>query len=109
MKELSTEQMAYLSRFEDRMRTATNSNWCSPVSTSELQEITNILNYVTETNRRANANCASCILETLTDIGRIYFAQKEAAKKKVEVKTAKPANIANVAVKTTKVAKNAKK
>ena len=101
--------MAYLSRYEDRMRTATNSHWCSPVSQTELQGITDILNYALETNRRANANCASCILEILTDIGRIYFAQKEAeiaaSTKKVATRSTKVANVAGVAVKTRKQAK----
>ena len=55
-------------------------------------------------NRRANANCASCILEILTDIGRIYFAQKEAESKpaaqRVGKTATKTAKVQGVAVKT---------
>ena len=108
MKQLTTEQMAYLSKFESRMHTATNSQWCSAMSATELQGVTDILNYALESNRRSNANCASCVLETMTDIGRIYFAQKEAesatSTKKVATRPTKAAKVAGVAVKTKKMA-----
>lgn len=106
---LTQKQMAYLSKFESNMQTAVRSNWTSPLSASDLQGVADIFNEVTGQNRRANANCASCILELLTDVGRIYFAQKEAAqadnKPKVGKSSAKVAKVAGVAVKTKKTAK----
>lgn len=101
---LTKEQMDFLKPYEGRMETATKSNWASAVSQTELEGITQILNQVTGGNRRANANCASCILEILTDIGRIYFAQKEAESKpatqRVGKTTTKTAKVQGVAVKT---------
>lgn len=103
---LSTEQMAILSKYEDRIGTAVRSNWASPVSATELQVIVDILNGVTGGNRRVNANCASCILEILTDVGRLYFEQKqavsEASTPKVGKSSVKAAKVAGVAVKTKK-------
>lgn len=105
----TNKQMAVLSKFEDRMRTAVRSQWASPVSATELQRIVDILNDVTGSNRRANANCASCILEVLTDAGRIYFAQKEGemtgVNHKVSKSSVKAANIKGVAVKMRKAGK----
>ena len=106
---LTQEQMTYLSRFEGNMLTAVRSNWTSPLSASDLQMVADIYNKVTGQSRRANANCASCILELLTDMGRIYFAQKEASqaetKPKVRKSSTKVAKVAGVAVKTKKTAK----
>lgn len=100
--------MDFLRKFEDRMETATKSHWASAVSQTELEGVIRIFNQVTGGNRRANANCASCILETFTDMGRIYFAQKEAESKaaahKVEKSSTKVAKVAGVAVKTKKKA-----
>ena len=105
---LTQEQMTYLSRFEGNMLTAVRSNWTSPLSASDLQMVADIYNKVTGQSRRANA-CASCILELLTDMGRIYFAQKEASqaetKPKVRKSSTKVAKVAGVAVKTKKTAK----
>ena len=106
---LTQEQMTYLSRFEGNMLTAVRSNWTSPLSASDLQMVADIYNKVTGQSRRANANCASCILELLTDIGRIYFAQKVASqaetKPKVRKSSTKVAKVAGVVVKTKKTAK----
>lgn len=106
---LTQEQMTYLSRFEGNMLTAVRSNWTSPLSASDLQMVADIYNEVTGQSRRANANCASCILELLTDMGRIYFAQKEASqaetKPKVRKSSTNVAKVAGVAVKTKKTAK----
>lgn len=107
--EITKKQMAYLSKFESNMQTAVRSNWTSSLSASDLQGVADIFNEVTGQNRRANANCASCILELLTDMGRIYFAQKEAESKaqstRVGKSSTKVAKVAGVAVKTKITAK----
>lgn len=68
--------MRTLSKYEDKMRTAVFSRWTRGLLRTELEEIHAVFCSATGQNRRLNTNCASCILELLTDTGRLYFAQK---------------------------------
>lgn len=106
---LTETDMKWLSQFETNMGTAVRSNWASPISDTNLAKMSEIFNRVYGTERRVKMSCASCVLELLTDMGRLYFAQKEAqeAPKKTRVgcRSTKVANIQGVAVKTRNIKK----
>ena len=82
------EQMTFLAEFEDRMTTAVRSQWCRGLQSYQYEQIYALWREVSGTNIERNPNCASCVLTLLTDVGRAYFAQKEAAER-VQVKQAK--------------------
>jgi len=108
-REFTTQEMQWLSQFETNMQTAVRSHWASPLTDTALRDMAHLFNEVTGGNRRASTSCAACILELLTDMGHLYFAQKEATggaeKKQVATRPAKPAKVTGVAVKTSKTSK----
>jgi hypothetical protein len=102
MKTLTNEQMAALAPFEGRMQTALRSNWCAAVSAHDFNVVLQIYNSVTGGIRRNNPDCASCVLELFSDMGRIYFAQRDSNARKVEQSPIKAEKRAKIAVKTAK-------
>lgn len=102
MKTLTNEQMTALAPFEGRMQTALRSNWCAAVSARDFNVVLQIYNSVTGSIRRNNPDCASCVLELFSDMGRIYFAQRDANARKVKQSPIKAEKRAKIAVKTAK-------
>ena len=60
------------------MRTAVNSSWARHPGRDNLARMTDIYNAATGQHRRTNASCQHCEVSFLKDIGRLYFAEKEA-------------------------------
>lgn len=86
------DTFAYLAQFDDNFRTAVNSRWARHPGRDNMARMAEIYNAATGQNRRPNASCSSCVVNFLTDLGRLYFADKqerEAAPKKTTKKTAK--------------------
>lgn len=84
MSTFTDKQMRSLAKYERELRTAYYSQWARGMAKEGLEEIHAIYGSATGSERRLNVNCATCILELLTDCGRLYFAQKEGAKAKTK-------------------------
>lgn len=67
---------AYLTQFEDNFRTAINSRWSRHPGHQNLRRMGEIYNHVTGTQRNVNTSCQACVLSFLTDIGKLYYADK---------------------------------
>ena len=101
---LTDDQFVALSKYETQMRTAVKSRWARFPGTAALVEIHRIQEEVYGRKTALNTSCSSCVLRLLTEVGHIYFADKEEREKrrveisdqevttqeKVEVKTEKP-------------------
>ena len=70
------------------MGTAVRSQWARALQSDHYNAIYDLWKSVSGTDVPRNANCASCILTLLTDVGRAYFAQKE-AEERVQLSKAK--------------------
>lgn len=74
---LTQEQFERLVPYEKYFRTAINSKYASYPGISALETINRTYNEVTGIVRKLQASCGSCILNLLTDMGKIYFAHKQ--------------------------------
>lgn len=63
--------------FEQNFRTAIRSRWSRFPGSAALTIMHGIYVQVTGNNQRLNASCSTCILRLLTELGNIYFKDKE--------------------------------
>lgn len=108
---LTEEEYQSLSGYEQHFRTAVRSKWSRYPGSSALHLMHRIYCRITGSNQRLNASCSSCILRLLTDLGNIYFKEKEEreALRKVEVQEKEMPTEAKVEVKTEKKKKRTSK
>ena len=84
---MTDEQFNILARYEDNLRTATNSRWARHPGRSALALINETYSAAAGIQpRRVNVLCQQCVLDLLRNAGKLYFAEKtrreeEAAKK----------------------------
>lgn len=78
---MTQEQFDILSRYEDNLRTAMTRKWARHPGTTAVKTIYGILTELTGPRPRLNALCQSCVLATLADAGKLYFAEKELREK----------------------------
>ena len=71
------QTFAFLAQFEDNMRTAINSRWARHPGFNVMPRLAEIYNAATGQHRHVNASCQGCVLDFLTDLGRLYFEDKE--------------------------------
>lgn len=71
------EQLKTLSAFEEHFHTAVFKKWSRNPGRTALKVIYDIFTSTTGDRRRYNDNCSNCILDLLTDCGKIYFKDKE--------------------------------
>lgn len=83
---MTEEQFQILARYEDNLRTAMTRKWARHPGTTAVKTIYAILSDLTGPRPRLNALCQSCVLATLADAGKLYFAEKERREKEVEAK-----------------------
>lgn len=86
------ETYNYLAAFEENFRTAIHSRWSRHPGHQNLRRMGEIYNQVNGTQRNVNTSCQACVLSFLTDIGKLYYADKaerEAAKEAPKPKTKK--------------------
>lgn len=83
---MTEEQFQILARYEDNLRTAMTRKWARHPGTTAVKTIYAILTELTGPRPRLNAMCQSCVLSTLSDAGKLYFAEKERREKEVEAK-----------------------
>lgn len=82
---LTEEQYLSLIRYEEFFRTAIKSKYSRFPGSSALHLIHEIYVNVTGIKQRLNASCSTCILRLLTDMGNIYFKEKEERESRVNV------------------------
>lgn len=74
---MTDEQFAALAQYEDRFTTALNAGWCRYPGLTALQTMASVLTSVTGKAVRLNSGCSRCVLHTVQDAGRAYFAEKD--------------------------------
>lgn len=100
---LTKEQFDALAPYEKHFDSAVNHRWTRFPGSAALDLIHDILHQVTGLNLPLNKCCSHCILELMTEMGKIYLADREERNKtlvskleteiepvKAEVKTKKP-------------------
>lgn len=80
----------YLAQFDDQFRTARDSRWARHPGHYNLIRMARIYSDATGQDRHVNTSCQSCVLGFLTDLGRLYFADKEERARKAARATKKP-------------------
>lgn len=74
---MTDEQFTALAQYEDRFTTALNSGWCRYPGLTALQTMASVLTHLTGKTVRLNSGCSRCVLHTVQDAGRAYFAEKD--------------------------------
>ena len=69
----TNEQLTALSAWEENFRTAIKAKWARNPGRSGLRVIYDIYTSATGDRRRFSDNCSTCILNLLTDCGKLYF------------------------------------
>lgn len=78
LKQLTSEQLAFLKQFEDNFRTATQGGWARQRPAGADKKMVEILEKVTGKRYPFRAGCGQCELNLLRDIAKIYYPAKEA-------------------------------
>lgn len=74
MKSLSTEQFNKAKKYEHQFQTAVYSRYLRAQPTSYYSELSELCN---ELKIRLNLSCPACVLNAITQIGRMYFETKD--------------------------------
>lgn len=82
-KQLTGEQLGELAQFERFFHQAVEARYCSYPGAAAVDKILSIWNDMTGQARRVCAGCPEAIFHLITDMGTVYFAQKDAAEKAV--------------------------
>ena len=105
------EQLKILSTWEENFRTAVKAKWARNPGRTALRVIYAIFTQATGDRRRFSDNCSTCILNLLTDCGRLYFddtfraAMDNLPTKHVKVSQEAKEVVKKAKVKTTKKSK----
>lgn len=81
---LSKDDMTFLASYEKQMRTAVQARWISHLPDVALQRMLEIWENLTGERRSYRKGCDNCALGLVSDLGRLYFRQKEAEAQKLE-------------------------
>lgn len=105
------EQLKTLAAWEENFRTAVKAKWARNPGRTALRTIYDIYTSATGDRRRFSDNCSTCILNLLTDCGKLYFndlleaAAEDKTSKAVKVSEKAGKVARKVSVKTTKKSK----
>lgn len=75
MREFNKSDYIKLSYLENKFRTAIDSRFCTGLIKNDLDACAEI--YRETLGRNASLNCSSCVLQMMTQVGRLYFGYKE--------------------------------
>lgn len=81
-KKLTKKQKAALAKYEQNLRTATQSNFTRAMSQTAVQEVKQVYEQLTGQPYRMNKNCSACVLDLLKRTARLYFNDKPKIKAK---------------------------
>ena len=105
------EQLKTLAAWEENFRTAVKAKWARNPGRTALRTIYDIYTAATGDRRRFSDNCSTCILNLLTDCGKLYFEDTLSAAvdnlptKEVKVSQEAKETVRKARVKTTKKSK----
>ena len=105
------EQLQTLSAWEENFRTAIKAKWARNPGRTALRVIYDIFTQATGDRRRFSDNCSTCILNLLTDCGKLYFEDTfgttvdNPSAKEVKVSQEAKETVRKARVKTTKRSK----
>jgi hypothetical protein len=74
---LTAEQIRELSQYESHFKTAIESRYAKYPGANGVKVIHSIYTQVAKNVPPLNASCSSCIFRLLTEVGAIYFKDKE--------------------------------
>ena len=98
---LNKQQYDALAPYEKHFDSAVNHRWTRFPGGAALDMIHDILLHVTGLNLPVNKCCANCILELMTEMGRIFLADRDEMKRtEVAVKESLTSESTKVEVKT---------
>lgn len=83
---LTKDQYAKVKEYERFLESAVVSRWSRNPGAAALKILHEVHGEVTGIKARLNTSCPSCILRLLTELGNIYFADKEELAKKKKKK-----------------------
>ena len=86
---LTIEQIKVLSKYEKHLETAVRAGYARMTNPNDLRIIADIYIAATGSRERFTFSCATCNFRLLQDVGKIYFASKEAMEKKKVTKKRK--------------------
>ena len=78
-RRLTPEELASLAPFEKNMETAIASDWTRGIGSRGVMLMAAIRDDVSGRHQRVNGSCPSCVLSLVREVGRWYFADREAA------------------------------
>lgn len=85
----TTEQIKALEPYEKHFATALRSRYARYPGVNGVRIIHGIYAAAVKGVRSVNTSCSSCIFRLLTDVGTLYFKDKEEIEKQNEVKPKK--------------------
>lgn len=85
----TTEQIKALEPYEKHFMTAIRSRYARYPGVNGVRIIHGIYAAAVKGVRSVNTSCSSCIFRLLTDVGTLYFKDKEEIEKQNEVKPKK--------------------
>ena len=99
---LTEEQFKALAPYEKHFDSAVNHRWTRFPGGAALDLIHDIPHQVTGLNLPLNKCCSHCILELMTEMGRIFLADREERNKTLVSKIETEAEVVKAEVKTKK-------
>ena len=105
---LTKEQFDALAPYEKHFDSAVNHRWTRFPGGAALDLIHDTLKQVTGLNLPLNKCCSHCILELMTEMGKIFLADREERNKTLVSKIEKEVEFVKVEVKTKKPRKSRK-
>lgn len=105
---LTKEQFDALAPYEKHFDSAVNHRWTRFPGGAALDLIHDTLHQVTGLNLPLNKCCSHCILELMTEMGKIFLADREERNKTLVSKLETEVEVVKAEIKTTKLRKSRK-
>ena len=105
---LTEEQFKALAPYEKHFDSAVNHRWTRFPGGAALDLIHDILHQVTGLNMPLNKCCSHCILELMTEMGKIFLADREERNKTLVSKIETEVEVVKAEVKTKKLRRSRK-
>lgn len=97
LKPLTLEQLSFLSKYEDNIKTAVEAGWARQRPDGADKKMVAILEYVTGKKYPFHSGCGQCEIQLLRDIAKVYFPAKEATHLEAPIPAKKDKAVAKLA------------